>query len=1158
MTRRRVRAVLAALLSLTLLLSSQPSLFAQQPERKLTAAQPLTPESSYQSEAAKTPSRAGMAVQAATDANVVGLIVQLQDESLASYSGGIPGLAPTNARVTGAPRLDPTSSQSQAYLQHLTQQQDTFEANAAKAALRARITHRFDIVLNAVAVQVPADQVAAVARLPGVKAVYPDELLRLETDNSPQFLGAPAVWRELGGQASAGEGVIVGVLDTGVWPEHPSFRDPDPGGKPYPAPPPPPPSVTRRCQFSGGGNPGPAFTCNNKLIGAQRFMATYDFFLKLKPGEFTTARDDNGHGTHTSSTAAGNGGVAASIFDIPRGTISGIAPRAHVMAYKVCGDAGCFTSDSAAAVQEAIRDGVNVINFSISGGSNPYSDAVERAFLDAYNAGVFVAASAGNSGPGADTTDHRGPWVTTVAASTQNRAFVNRARLTSSDLATLTLPGTSLTQGIGARPVTLPPATGTPPATDVFCLGPYAPGTFTGKIVVCQRGGGIGRVQKGFNVLQGGAVGMILYNNAANVTDLETDNHFLPATHIQFAQGQTLLAFMAAHPGVQASLTQGVAAPAVGDVMASFSSRGGPGQTLGVSKPDVTAPGVQVLAGHTPQSVEIATGPTGQLFQAIAGTSMSSPHVAGAAALLKDLHPTWTPGQIKSALMTTARTAVVKEDGTTPTDAFDDGSGRIRLNRADQPGLTFDESGARYLALQNNLWNANYPSVFFPVMTGQMTVERTAHNTLPFAARWTLKATGPGDVEISVPEEIAVPANGNTTFKITVDARDVPLGQVRFAQLILTERGPGGGEPDTLADDAQSTGGDERGQDGNLRGLDRGNQQLHIPITLVRAQPVVGLNKSCTPASIRINDTTHCTIAATNNSFNPATVSISDRLPRQLGLVAATLKGATPAGNGLTFSGLLAPAQPPNVAIASAPGSSPAGYLPLSDFGVPPIANMSDESLVNLDVPAFTYGGETYTRIGVVSNGYAVVGGGTNADIQFLNQNLPNPTRPNNVLAPFWTDLNPTAGGAVRIGSLTDGADTWIVIDWGAVREFSAARTDSFQIWIGVNGDAHPGQDITFTYGALQGNGDGGLLTVGAENRFGNRGGSYYFDGAGTLPTTTTELQVSGAPGGPGETHKIEFDARGERAGAYVNYAEMASDLFEGLNIARFAGNVTR
>ena len=245
--------------------------------------------------------------------------------------------------------------------------------------------------------------------------------------------------------------MIVGVLDTGIWPEHPSFSDPDPSGKPYAAPA-PPPIGTRACEFGSATTGDVPFTCNNKLIGAERFLDTYDAFgPALLPGEFVSARDDNGHGTHTSSTSAGNAGVAASIFGVPRGTVSGIAPRAKVEMFKVLGAAGGFTSDIVAGIQGAIEDGVNVINFSISGGAKPYSDAGELAFLDAYDAGVFVAASAGNSGPGADTTDHRGPWVTTVAASTGPRAFVDTIHVTATGGATLDLKGVSLTAGVGPK-----------------------------------------------------------------------------------------------------------------------------------------------------------------------------------------------------------------------------------------------------------------------------------------------------------------------------------------------------------------------------------------------------------------------------------------------------------------------------------------------------------------------------------------------------------------------------------------------------------------------------------------------------------------------------------------------------------------------------------
>jgi hypothetical protein len=216
-------------------------------------------------------------------------------------------------------------------------------------------------------------------------------------------------------------------------------------------------------------------------------------------------------------------------------------------------------------------------------------------------------------------------------------------------------------------------------------------------------------------------------------------------------------------------------------------------------------------------------------------------------------------------------------------------------------------------------------------------------------------------------------------------------------------------------------------------------------------------------------------------------------------------------------------------------------------------------------VPAFTYGGESYTRLGVSSNGIVIVGGAASAaDATPTNQNLPNATAPNNVLAPFWTDLNPAAAGGVRIGVLSDGADGWIIVDWTGVREFSLNRTNSFQVWIGVDGDAHPGQDISFTYGPIGGTGDGSRLTVGAENRLGNRGENYYFDGtfnnvadgSGTIPSSGTQLVVTSDAPVPGETKVIRFTARGVEKGRWRNCAEMTANTFFGTSTACFSGEV--
>ena len=1047
------------------------------------------------------------AVAAGGQGRDVSVIVRLDGDALASYRGGVVGLAATAPRAIGATRLDPRSANSQRYLAHLNSRQQTFATRLRGAVPTARVTHRYQAVFNGMSVRLPASRISSLAALPGVAAVYEDTLQQVTTDASSAFIEAPALWNRLGGQGSAGEGVIIGVLDTGVWPEHPSLSDPDPSGKPYA----PPPGPARACEFGVGARPGPSFTCNNKLIGARRFMATYDAVVGLLPAEYTSARDDDGHGSHTATTAGGNRNVSATLLGRSLGTVTGIAPRAHVMAYKVCGDQGCYGSDSVAAVNQAILDGVDVINFSISGGSNPYSDPVSLAFLGAYDAGVFVAASAGNSGPGANTVDHREPWTTTVAASTPNRLFQSALTLQASGGAWLTLYGASVTPALTAPAPVVVPAT-----SNAYCTTPFAPGSVAGKVVVCIRGINA-RVEKSYNVQQGGAVGMILYN--PSLQGVGTDNHFVPSVHLENDAGAALNAFLAAQTGVTAMLTAGTATFAQGDIMAPFSSRGGKGVSTGISKPDVTAPGVQILAGHTPTPATQAGGVPGQLFQAIQGTSMSSPHVAGAAALIKGLHPDWTPGMIKSALMTTANSNVRKEDGSTLADAFDMGSGRIDLAKAGVPGLVFDETGANFVAQQSSLWNANYPSLYVPTFVGQISVERTVQNTRNAAREWKLSVIGPTDLKVTVPSMLSVPALGSARFRIDVDGRGIEAGGTRHAVIEL-----------------------RRSNEATLR----------FPVTVVRGTSPVPLSKACTPLVFPQNANTQCTIRIANTTFSPASVSMIDILAdNQLQLVSGSVVNATEVANGLRFDGVLSGEQPADIAIGT--GTSPAGYLPLSLFGIAPIAGVGDDSIVNFNVPAFRYAGQDYTRVGIVSNGYVVVGGGSGADVQFVNQTLPNAALPNNVLAPFWTDLNPDAGGALRIGTLTDGVSTWLVMEWEGVREYSTPRVASFQVWIGLNGV----QDISFAYGSLQGNGDGGFLTVGAENRLGNRGANYYVDGVGTLPVAGTQLRVSSTPGTPGESRTITFSAKGKNKGDWSNCAQMTSNAYFGTQTACVSGTVT-
>jgi len=707
---------------------------------------------------------------------LVPVVLRLDDAPLATYRGGAGGLAATQPAATGSRRLEAGSARSAAYLRYLDRRLTAFESSVRNAVPRARTLYRFRAVVGGLSMLVPASEIATLAALPGVRALYRDEPRTLDTERSPKFIGANKYWSKLGGQRAAGEGIVVGVLDSGIWPEHPSFSDPDPLGKPYPAPP---------ATWNGGLGPvceppldGSApLACNNKLIGARSFLATYKAATGLLPGEFDSARDQDGHGTHTASTAAGNPGVAASIFDLPRGKISGIAPRAHVAGYRVCGLApnSCYQSDSVAAIDRAVLDGVDVINFSISGSTDPYTDIVDLAFLDAYEAGVFVAASAGNDGPAPDTVNHRGGWIATVGASTADRQFTGKGTL-AADRAKLKLVGSSVTPGASA-PVVLASTFG-----DELCLSPFAAGTFAGEIVACKRGVNA-RVLKGFNVQAGGAGGLILYNATA-AQNLVPDAHHLPALHVASATGTALIDFLGTHASVTGTLKAGKKAKTQGDVLGDFSSRGSAAEPLGISKPDLVAPGLTILAGVTAQPLLPDAGPAGQLFGVLDGTSMAGPHVAGAAALVKALHPDWTPGRIKSALMTTASTKkLVKEDGVTAPTPFEVGSGRLDLAKAVKPGLTFDVPGPEFDTHKSDLWNVNYPSVYVPAMPALLTVQRTAHGEVSKETTFALSVTSAPDLLVGAPAELAVPPGADVPFSITLDASAVPPGGVRHASL---------------------------------------------------------------------------------------------------------------------------------------------------------------------------------------------------------------------------------------------------------------------------------------------------------------------------------------------------------------------------------------
>jgi hypothetical protein len=709
-------------------------------------------------------------------------IVQLADDPAVTYGGGRAGLPAT--RPGQGRKLDPNDANVRRYVAFLEGQHQ-----AALGAVGASTAKFYDYrySFNGFAATLTPAQVRALLRQPGVVAVTPDSLRRPATHNTPSFLGLSGgggLWDQLGGQGAAGEDVVVGVIDTGIWPEHPSFSDqldladrPGASGKRTQAYGPPPAGWHGACQAGEQWNTD---DCNNKLIGARYFLTGYGHFGVITD-DYLSPRDADGHGTHTASTAAGNGGVEALLFgrNLGTGPLSGMAPRARVAAYKACwnGDAGgCATSDLVAAIDTAVADGVDVINYSIGSDTPALLNPDAVSFLFAADAGVYVSVSNGNAGPGAGTTGSPAatPWVTAVGASTHSATFANTVTLGNG----ASYVGASVTPGVGPAPLVDAAAAG----SELCLVGQLDPAVVTGRIVLCKRGTNA-RVEKSLAVKVAGGIGMVLYN-AVGAQAVVTDNHYVPSTHIAVDAGLEVKAYVAsAGAAATATLSPGTAtddpsAPS----MADFSSRGPNGASPDVIKPDVTAPGVNVLAGASPTPL---LGAPGQLFQSISGTSMSSPHNAGSGALLVQLHPDWTPAMVKSALMTTAHQAVNKEDFATAADPFDIGAGHISPTPAADPGLVYDAGFVdylRYLCGERALSpsgatckavgsidpsDLNLPSFGVASLAGVQTVTRTVTN-VGAAGTYAVLVDAPPGIDVSVsPASFTIAAGGTESYEVT-------------------------------------------------------------------------------------------------------------------------------------------------------------------------------------------------------------------------------------------------------------------------------------------------------------------------------------------------------------------------------------------------------
>ncbi|KAI3453644.1 hypothetical protein Pfo_010307 [Paulownia fortunei] len=562
-------------------------------------------------------------------------------------------------------------------------------ASSAKDSL----VYSYGRSFNGFAAKLTQDEARRISEMEGVVSVNPNRIHKLHTTRSWDFLNLTT--NKLG--APQESDVIIGLLDTGnsmIWPEHPSFNDTGFG---------PPPAKWK------GTCTGTNFTCNNKIIGARYYNSdnsSYD-------GDTPSPRDSEGHGTHTASTASGVE-VEASYFGLAQGVARGGVPNSRIAVYKVCWAFGCSSADILKAFDDAIADGVDIISVSLGSDwpDDYFDDPIAIGSFHAMRNGILTSNSAGNSGPFPVSVSNYSPWTLTVAASTIDRKFVARMELGNGQIFTgitinsFDLNGTSyplIWGGVAAN---------------------YTIGSMAGKIVFCEA------LSDGSGILLANGIGIIM----ADVLVVNPDVAFswpLPATLISPEDGKSVLEYIRSSDNPTATIFVSDAwKDAMAPIVVSFSSRGPSPITPDILKPDITAPGVDILAGWSPLSPSSVydDDTRSTLFNIISGTSMSCPHASGAAAFVKAVHSNWSPAAIKSALMTTA---YVMDSRKHEDLEFAYGSGQINPAAARDPGLVFDASEADYI---NFLCKQGYNTSTLRLVTGD---NSTCANTTPGRA-WDL------------------------------------------------------------------------------------------------------------------------------------------------------------------------------------------------------------------------------------------------------------------------------------------------------------------------------------------------------------------------------------------------------------------------------------
>jgi subtilisin family serine protease len=774
-------------------------------------------------------------------------IVQLR-EPAAAAAFATAGPATLSSKSSQARRrFDKGHSAVRDYTSKLEAEQDALLARAGDGS---RKIYSYLYSMNGFAARMSPATAHKLENLPEVLHVWEDEVRPLATNYSPEYLDLFDEDNGLrGAEGLTGEDIIIGFIDSGIYPEHPALKDTREADRPracrgtwaevtllgrwlcgryrraedivdFEAP----VDWNGSCEVVDESE---ETACNNKLIGARWFADGAMASGPIDENEIFSPRDVDGHGTHTATTAAGNRQTASIYGTQVDGKVQGIAPRARVAVYKACwlrpGDqrASCNTSDLARAVDAAVADGVDIINYSVGSSMLDISAPDDIALLAAAKAGVVSVVAAGNEGPNLGTigSPAGGPWVITAAAST-------RDGVTSLEAMQINRPA-SIAGKYQVREASFTPplqdvdpiegllvlvdddddvlASGEAGTTSDGCEALVNDDEIDGNIAFIQRGGCDFDV-KVLNAANAGAVAALVYSVAGDpiVMHGTTGLSDIPALMIGQADGSLFLQEIDDGNEITAVLDKSflLNEDETGNRMAGFSARG-PGPVRDILKPDLTAPGVNILAGVTPDAVNAIPG---EQFGYLSGTSMATPHISGVIALLMQKYPDWSPAALKSALMTTARQDVQQSSSDSPANPFDFGAGHIVPNSAADPGLVYDMGADDYDAFACGFAiesisqercdelsaagrsflarDMNQPSIAISSLTSESTVTRTVTNLSDEPGTYTASVVPPEGMQVSVvPNSLSLAAGQSASFDITVRYESGPLDLWRFGSL---------------------------------------------------------------------------------------------------------------------------------------------------------------------------------------------------------------------------------------------------------------------------------------------------------------------------------------------------------------------------------------